>query len=499
MWRELFYKNITTYIALINKHLSEKIESKSLSQFFKIVGGFAFKSKEYKNQGIPVIRISDFQNEKIILDKVRFYEESETLQKYQLYEGDIIIAMTGGTIGKLAIVQEDLGKLYLNQRVGKFELIDSSLFFDKYVYWIARGVEGKVKSLAWGAAQPNVSSKKIESMEFPIPPIDIQKKIVQFLSDLEKNKLETNKFYFDKLVENQIIEVQNRSSNIKLLTTEIDAQKILILKLKQSILQEAVQGKLTSNWREQNLNTEPASELLKRIKSEKKQLIKDKKIKKEKLMPPISKEEIPFELPNGWVWCRLGDLVNFQLGKTPASKQTSYWSNGIYNWLNIKDMVSNGYIEKTTKKIAQKAIDDVFKIQKIVPKNTLLMSFKLTVGKVSINKIPLYHNEAIISIFPYTGVLQSLLFKMLPVTTKLSASKKVLMGHTFNSSSLSSMLFPLAPIKEQKAIVEKVGILMQKYQALEREIKISEANAQMLMQAVLKEAFEGRKEKVLKL
>src|SRR5690606_28484572 len=79
------------------------------------------------------------------------------------------------------------------------------------------------------------------------------------------------------------------------LETEIQTQKQLLTQLKQSILQEAMQGKLTVDWREQNPNTEPASELLKRIKAEKAQLIKDKKIKKEKPLPPITAEEIPFE------------------------------------------------------------------------------------------------------------------------------------------------------------------------------------------------------------
>ena len=88
---------------------------------------------------------------------------------------------------------------------------------------------------------------------------------------------------------------------------------------------------------------------------------------------------------------------------------------------------------------------------------------------------------------------QGFLFKVLPLITELSASKKVLMGQTFNSSSLSTMLFPLPPQKEQIAIEEKVESLMQKCQILEEEINNSEKNAQMLMQAVLKEAFEGKK------
>jgi type I restriction enzyme S subunit len=270
----------------------------------------------------------------------------------------------------------------------------------------------------------------------------------------------------------------------------------LLKNIKQAILQQAIQGKLTEDWRKQNPDVEPASELLKRIKAEKEKLIKEKKIRKEKPLPPITQEEIPFELPDGWVWCKFKEIVNFQLGKTPSSKQSSYWANGTIEWLNIGDMIDSGFIYKTSKKITEKAVKDVFKTQSIVPVNTLLMSFKLTVGKVSINKIPLFHNEAIISIFPYTGISQSFLFNILPVITDLSASKKVLMGQTFNSTSLANMVFPLPPLAEQKAIVERVESLMQKVSAMEEEIQKSEQNAEMLMQAVLKEAFEGKKEDI---
>jgi len=156
-------------------------------------------------------------------------------------------------------------------------------------------------------------------------------------------------------------------------------------------------------------------------------------------------------------------------------------------------MIDGGYIYKTSKKITEKALEEVFKKQKIVPVNSLLMSFKLTVGKISINKIPLYHNEAIISIFPYTDISKSFLFNILPIVTEFSASKKVLMGKTFNSTSLANMFFPLPPKEEQKAIVEKVESesIMQKVSAMEEEIQKSEQHAEMLMQAVLKEAFEG--------
>ena len=161
-YNTIFYNSVGSYVQRINVYLSHSIESEPLSNHIKIAGGFAFKSADYVSNGIPVIRISDFSDERIILESVKFYKESEQLKKYELKNGDIIIALTGGTIAKLGIVQKGIGKLYLNQRVGKFEILNPAIFENEYVYWIARSVQTIIKELAWGAAIPNVSPKQIE-------------------------------------------------------------------------------------------------------------------------------------------------------------------------------------------------------------------------------------------------------------------------------------------------------------------------------------------------
>ena len=209
-WEKAFFNSIGYYITLINKGLSKSFNSEPLSNHIKIVGGFAFKNSEYKSSGVPIIRISDFNNEKIILDNVVYYEESPLLEKYELKASDIIIALTGGTIGKLGIVQAGLGKLYLNQRVGKFDILNPDAFEKEYIYWIARGVEGSVKNLAWGAAIPNVSPKQIEELNFPIPSKDIQKNIIRFLNDLRNGNV-NGEIYFDEEIENEIKDIQEMS------------------------------------------------------------------------------------------------------------------------------------------------------------------------------------------------------------------------------------------------------------------------------------------------
>ncbi len=119
------------------------------------------------------------------------------------------------------------------------------------------------------------------------------------------------------------------------LETLIDAANG-IEKTRELILQLAVQGKLT----EQNPNDEPASELLKKIKKEKEKLIAEGKIKKQKELPPIKGEEKPFELPKGWVFERIGNIIlELKGGGTPSKNNSSFW-NGEINWASVKDLKS---------------------------------------------------------------------------------------------------------------------------------------------------------------
>jgi restriction endonuclease S subunit len=151
-----------------------------------------------------------------------------------------------------------------------------------------------------------------------------------------------------------IIEKKNNT-----LISEIQAQKKLLTQLKQSILQEAIQGKLTSDWRKNNTEhisgSNSATALLKSIKVEKAKLVKDKKIKKEKPLSPISKEEILFELPEGWIWCRLGEVSTYlngngfdssDFGKNSGVKCIKITNAGVREVIETDDTLPFGFSEK---------------------------------------------------------------------------------------------------------------------------------------------------------
>ena len=227
--------------------------------------------------------------------------------------------------------------------------------------------------------------------------------------------------------------------------------------LKNSILQLAIQGKLVPQRAEEG----NAEELYKQIQAEKKKLIKEKKIKKEQPLPEITDDEKPFDIPDTWKWVRLGEVIQYSLGKTPPRAEEKWWGNDV-PWVSISDMPENGHITLTKEKITTEALSQKFK-NKISKAGTLLMSFKLTVGRVSILDIDAVHNEAIISILPYIDdnqIFKNYLFNSLPYITNYAETKNAIKGQTLNSSSIKNLLFPLPPLAEQKRIVAKIEELL---------------------------------------
>lgn len=286
------------------------------------------------------------------------------------------------------------------------------------------------------------------------------------------------------------------------LETEIQSQKQLLTQLKQSILQEAIQGKLTSDWRASHpelvSGSHSAEALLKRVKAEKAQLIKNKKIKKEKPLPPITAADIPFELPEGWVWCRgyyLADYIDPQ-----PSHRTPPVSNEGIPYVSMKDINNEGeIILHSARKVGKQVLNEH-------RNRYTLMKGDFVFGKIGTIGNPVWLTEP----FNYTLSANLILIQvkrciLIPeyffyflssphAAAHLKDSKSEMSYPVFGMKKARMMPVILPPLEEQKAIVEKVELLMQKCQALEQEIKTCEAHAQMLMQAVLKDAFERKQE-----
>ena len=265
----------------------------------------------------------------------------------------------------------------------------------------------------------------------------------------------------------------------KLLNEAIELDRNLLITLPKSILQEAIQGKLVAQIQVEGT----AEELIEQIKQEKQKLVKEGKLKKSVLTDSIifigddnkyyeqigSKVvditgDIPFEIPPTWMWCRFGTIVKMRIGKTPPRGEQVYWSNGKHNWVSISDMVEGGTIKAVKEKVSDIAVNEIFKCYP-TPKGSLLMSFKLTVGRTSILGVDAYHNEAIITIVPYADVnniFRDYLFYILPTISNSGDSKDAIKGKTLNNKSLNNLLIPLPPLLEQKRIVTKIELVNSK-------------------------------------
>jgi len=287
--------------------------------------------------------------------------------------------------------------------------------------------------------------------------------------------------------------LQSRNSKVDSISTELTYQLSLVKKLRQQLLQDAVQGKLV----EQDPNDEPASVLIKKIKAEKEKLIAEKILKKEKELPSINPEEIPFEIPDNWVWCRLGEIAYITSGSTPA--QSAFVETGIpylkmYNLRNqkidffhkpqyIKEEVHNGQLKR-----CRAYSGDI--IMNIVGP---------PLGKIAIipDDLPECNfNQAAVLIRPLKKEMNQYLFWYLNELSEIRSieTKGVAGQDNISVTQAHNMRVPLPPLSEQTCIVQKLDELMQHCNDLEGSIKESESQNDKLLQQVLREAL--RKEPV---
>jgi Restriction endonuclease S subunits len=192
-------------------------------------------------------------------------------------------------------------------------------------------------------------------------------------------------------------------------------------------------------------------------------------------------------IPEDWEVVRLGDIVNFKIGRTPPRKNKDYWTNGKYYWVSISDM-KNPYINNTSEMVSEKAHKEIFK-EKLTPAGTLLMSFKLTIGRTAILNVDAYHNEAIISIYPKENkVLKEFLFYYLPAVDYSNLQDKAIKGNTLNTSKLNKIPIPLPPLEEQQKIANILTTIDQKIQAEEKKKQA----LQNLFKTLLQQLITGK-------
>ena len=408
----------------------------------------------YKNGNINWVRTTDLNNG--ILNKTEIQITSKAIIDYNLSilpQTSVCVAMYGGagTIGKHCILHFDTT---INQSVCAIQ--PNGFCNMDYIHTFIEYQRPFWMDFAAGSRKdPNINQLIIKHCLLPIPPQEEQLRIVTKLNQLYP----------------YIYQYGNSQNRLNQINKEIWHS------LKKSILQEAIQGKLVSQIAEEGT----AQELLEQIRQEKLQLVKEGKLKKSALTDSIIfrgddnkyyeqvgnenidiTEEIPFDLPENWTWVRFGQYVRMSIGKTPPRGETKYWANGKYPWVSISDMYDYGLVTTTKESVSEYA-KSLF--GEISPVGTLIMSFKLTVGRTSLLNTSAYHNEAIISIYPFVDKnyqARNFLFHILPIISNLGDTKDAIKGKTLNSKSLNNLLLPLPPLNEQGRIVAMIELLFDK-------------------------------------
>ena len=276
---------------------------------FKTLREHTHKYKE-KNYALFVRTMdlsANFKSNLTYIDK----DSYDFLSKSKLFGGELILPNIGGSIGK-AFLMPNLNmpmSLAPNSIMVKF----TEQVMNKYFSYFIQSPMGKSLLLnnKGGTATPKFSKTELRNMVLKLPPLEEQKRIVAKIEKLMPLVDEYAESY------NRLQKIDNEFED----------------KLKQSVLQYAMEGKLVK----QNLSDEPASELIKKIENEKAELIKEGKIKKSKKLPAITDDEKPFDIPDSWEWVRLGNIFDITSSKRVMKKE---WRDSGIPFYRAREIVS---------------------------------------------------------------------------------------------------------------------------------------------------------------
>ena len=341
--------------------------------------------------------------------------------------GSILLCMEGGSAGKkIGVLDRDVcfgNKLccftpYIIENQYLYYYLQSPVFFSSFFDSMTGLIGG-------------VGSAKLKNLICPIPPLAEQKRIVAKIEELMPLVEEYGK------AEEQL--------------TKLNAE--FPDKLRKSILQQAVQGKLT----ERDPADEPASELIKRIKKEKEALMKSGKIKKEKPLPEITEDEKPFDIPDTWEWVRLGELGETQTGTTPSTKNPAFFGNDI-PFIKPADIYAD-HINYENEGLSFAGSEQ----GRIISKNSIMMvCIGGSIGKTYYNDRSVCCNQQINTITPIFCSVKYVWLAMSSNYFRCELQKEATGTATpiINKSLWSNIVIPLPPLAEQERIVARVAELL---------------------------------------
>ena len=406
-----------------------------LGELLRVIGGISYDKKDVASCGYRILRGGNIQNMKVLLAEDDVFLPSQYKDDDKIVQvGDILVVASTGSkavIGKAGFVDRPIPDTMPGAFLRICRAFSVGLASYLRVIFESDFYRKHIRDLSQGTNINNVKESYITQFVIPLPPLPEQKRIFAKIEELQPlidryteawTKLET----FNKRFPG-------------------DMQK--------SLLQLAIQGKLV----EQRPEEGTGEELYRKI-------LATKKSKKEKPLPPITDDEIPFDIPESWKWYRIGELFKIVNGFTPLKTNPEFWANGDIPWFTIEDVHRQGrFITSTEKFITRRALAKG--TERIVPADTVLLCCTASVGEYAYAKIPLTTNQQF-NAFVVKPHCQSAVYPLY-VFEFVKTLKGNLIDRagktTFNFVSvgkLSNMLIPLPPLAEQKRIVAKLEELL---------------------------------------
>lgn len=383
--------------------------------------------------GVPVVRPVDLHCKYVARDSLKC-TSSDISESYSrtILRGDEILLCVRGTTGILALATKELNGCNVNRGIVPLFFDDEfdRLFF--YYQLQTPTVQEAIANNTMGSALRQINIKDLRTIKLSYPPLAEQKRIVAKIEELLP----------------KVEEYGKAQEKLNKLNEELPER------LKKSILQEAIEGRLVK----QDPNDEPASALLAKIREEKKQLVKEGKLKKKDLeVKSISEDEFPFEIPESWEWCRISEVANILNGF--AFKSHNYVDKGI-RVVRITNVQSGCIVDDDPKFYPESEAENLKKY--MLKEGDLLMSLTGNVGRVGIidgELLPAALNQRVACLRLFCESIKQYLYLYLQTEqfrSKCVASGKGMAQLNISTDWLANDIVPLPPLAEQKRIVEKI-------------------------------------------
>lgn len=371
----------------------------------------------------------------------------------------LLISIVGASVGNVGYYTSNITAL-LGGAICRIVLLNKNLYPFIYYYLKSPIGQKEIKKNIKSTAQETITVQNVREICIPLPPLYIQDQIVQKLEQLSQTK--------DSLL------------------SHAESQLNYTKKMRQVLLQEAIRGELVP----QDEDDEPASVLLEKIKSEKERLIKEKVIKKQKELPPITEEEKPYELPDKWVWVRLGEIctkVTDGSHNPPKNK-----GEGI-PMISAKNIVNGSINLKLSDRYVNELEFEKEDKRTQIRKDDILISIVGTIGRTAIvptnDKIAAQRSVGILKTLVYNKYLKYVLDAPLTQLSMFEQSAGTAQRGIY-LETLKNVLIPLPPLAEQERIVIKLDELMANCNQLEVKAEEMKNYTSKLFEASLKEAFK---------